>query len=368
MTEIQERDIFKGRNTPYIGLGLFSGITGGLAMVLESSFLLWTAGIFLGLGAIGYLVGKYKSIRLLSEGIQLKRGQLGFKRQIPFELIESIVIKREREDIGEELMTFDLDRIDDWKNYKYLTISYKNKTHQIPQNEFETKEFAAFARNLQRVYLDAKGSPLQKADKVYQKTLNYISDDRRLHSELQLSLQEAYRSVFKPFETLYKKETISELDNDAEVLFHSIKQGNVLVYFKKGEYLPNIKETSIISAESLIEAAKNNLEIVETRLASHYKVKEKLERLKNQLKSRERLKNVANKLDELQQKNINKSLTRTDVEMEAEVLEQIELLTENIHNTETLEKSLVLKEHIALFKENVHEEEIMLKALNKKLE
>lgn len=362
-------DTFKGRDTPYFGMAMIAAIIGGLGFLTGLSFLYWPGGLFLGGGALGYLLSKYKKVKFLPEGIHFSRGQLGIKKMLPFETIEAIHLKREREDSGQELMTLDLDSVEDWKTRKYISITVSNKKSpvSVSHNEFATPEFERMVRSLQLAYLEAKGSPLQKANRVYQKTLNYIHDDRRMLSELQLSLQDAYRSVFRPFETLYKKETVEELDRDSEVLFHTIKQGNVLVYFKKGAYLSNIKQTSVDSAKNLISAAENNLEIVKTRLASHQEIKQKLERVRSQLKSRERLNNVANKLDKLQQQNINKSLEREDVEHEAEVLEQIELLTENIHNTETLEKSLVLKEHIELFRENVQGEEIMLKELNKKL-
>ena len=57
-----------------------------------------------------------------------------------------------------------------------------------------------------------------------------------------------------------------------------------------------------------------------------------------------------------------------DVSYEAEVIEQFEKLTENIHQAETLEKSLLLKEHFNIFKEDTEGDDgQLLKELNQKL-
>ena len=69
----------------------------------------------------------------------------------------------------------------------------------------------------------------------------------------------------------------------------------------------------------------------------------------------------------LSQKNIGKSLNTEDLAYEVDVLEQFEQLTENIHKTETLERSLELKSHIEAFKDVQEGDDILLKEINRKL-
>lgn len=363
-----EKDTFKGSNSAYWGLCLFAGVSALFGGLFDSTFFYTIGGLFLGGSSLGFLLGKYKRIQLLPDTIKIVRGQIGFNKNIPFDQIERISLKKEQEEVTHELISYDLSTVEDWKKIKSLEIQLRKKKVSIPQNEFEEDEFKSLIIQLQQAHLEANGSPLQKVTQMQQTTLRYLREDKRLLAELNQSLLEAYRSVFQAFETLYTKDTVQELAQDSEVLFHTIKQGNVLMYFKEGHYLENIKHASIDSAKALIEAAHTNIDIVTTRLASHQEIKQKLERVRNQYQSRERIQDVASKLDKLQQRNINKSLKQEDHEYDAEVLAQLQLLTENIHNTETLEKSLVLKEHINLFKESLPEEEEVLKELNQKLD
>ena len=365
--EVTIAENIKGVNTPYYGMGLISSILGGIGYGFESNFFFGCAGAIGVLGASLFLFGKFKNIKFLENGIVLRRGLIGWKQSFDFDKIERLQLIKERGQSGLDIISTDLQKIDNWKVYKYLTVQVKGKTVNISQNDFNELTFQQLAHSFQHYFLEANGSPSQKLERLQQKTEGYAEKDRKLRSEFEQSLYEACKSTFMPLETLYSSETIKELDQNPKVIFHTIKQGNVLVYFRSDQQLPQKKEKSVEVALSLIATIKENLNIVTSRLRSHEEVRQKLIRLGGQFRNRERLQYVANKVGQLQEKNMGHATQLPDLAFETEVIEQYEQLTEHIHNTETLEKSMELKEHLNLFKEINLEESQLLKEINKKL-
>jgi len=359
---------FKGSDDPYLGLGLIGGVVGGLGFAFSSTVIWGISGAIMAFTLGMYLFGKSKKVKMLENGIELRVGQIGRKKWVDFQKVVNVKISKERNDKGLNLIGFDLTLVDNWELYKYISLEIEGE--KVPMyfsdSDFSKNDFPALIRSIQHFFLEAKGTPLQKLESLKVKTANYVEHDKKLWSELQQSLYEACKSVYQPLETLYSRQSIDELDANPEILFHTIKQGNVLVYFQEDKVLHGVKETDAASVRNLIAAAKENIEIVDARLQSHQEVLSKLKRLSAQMRSRERLRNVASKIDELQQKNIGTSINYEDLAYEAEVIAQFEQLTEHIHSTETLEKSLILKTHIELFKDK-DEESSTLKEINQKL-
>lgn len=355
----------QGSGKAYLVLGAVGAII--LALGWESEIAFFIGATIIGLGAVSDLFTNFKRVEISENGIGVKRGRLGFKSNYRFENISSISLREERNGNGIALLEKNINTVSDWKKYKFLELEYSGKRKLIPIINYDSEELKRFVGTVQNYFVEANGSSSQKLEKVRSKTIQYLEKDRKLWSDLQTSLYEACKSIYKAHETLYSKTQVEEFDKDKSVIYHSIKQGNVLVYFKKDHFLPEIKPADASMASDLVLTAKENLEVVNSRINSHDALLNKLDRLSIQIRSREKLQQVAEKIDNLQQRNL-KSQTRPDMKMEAEVIEQFELLTENISHTQTLEKSILLKENLIAFREMEEGEEMLLKELNQKLE
>ncbi|MFT5617601.1 MAG: hypothetical protein ACI85I_000825 [Arenicella sp.] len=367
MEENQIQPVIKGSNTPYLGIGILGSLIGTVGWMVEWEVMYLIGGTVICLGAGMQLLARFKKVSISEEGIEIRRGQLGFKQQMNFADIGAVYLQEERGKNGLFLMEKPLNTIHDWKKIRYLEIEVKGKKKYIPASDFEDEAFKELARSVQHHLIETNGSSSQKLGKVRLKTIRYLENDRKLCSDLRTSVYEACKSIYKSNETLYTKQQVEAFEQDKSIVYHSIKQGNVLIYFQKHQFLPEIKRENVEMAADLVVTAKENLEVVNSRIASHEELLKKLDKLAIQVRSREKLQEVAEKIGSLQERNL-KSQTRPDIKLEAEVIEQFELLTENINHTQTLEKSILLKENLNAFREMEEGEERLLKELNKKLE
>ncbi len=366
LEENQIRPVIKGSNSPYFGMGILGGLIGGVGWMVEWETMCWVGLGVIGLGLGMQLFSRFKRLELSESGIEVRRGQFGFKQRMDFDNIGTVFLQEERGKGGFSLMEKSLNTIHDWKKIKYVEIEFKGKKKYIPANDFNEDEFKNLARSIQYYLVEVNGSLSQKLERVRLKTNNYLEHDRKLWSDLRTSLYEACKSIYQANETLYTKQQVEEFEQDDSVVYHSIKQGNVLIYFQKDKFLPEIKREDVAMAADLVVTAKENLEVVNSRIASHEELLKRLDKLSVQIRSREKLQEVAEKIGSLQERNVS-SQNRADVRNETEVIEQFELLTENINHAKTLEKSILLKENLSVFREMEEGEEILLKELNKKL-
>lgn len=362
------RTTFSGSLSAYWGLSMFTGIAGGIAYGFDSVIMTVITGLFAAGTTYGFLFSRFRKVVLADEKLVAARGLFNNKRVIDLNQVALTVSKETGGDGGTSLMKVDLEDVSDWEEYQHLQLRSTNDNKvilEISRSDFDNEEFIALVKGVKRYTIEYCGTPLEKASHTYQQTELYLEKDKRLKKELLDTLNEAFMSVYEPFETLLSKAILEDLQKDQEVIFQAIKQGNVLVYYRKHKFKDGVSSHSIQVAENLIAATRENLEVVETRLSSHNEVKNRLQGIVNQLRSEQQLSDVASKLDRLQQQNTENPINREDVAHDAEIITQIQELTERINQTETVEKSLVLKEHIKLVNQK---DKHGLKDLNKRLD
>jgi hypothetical protein len=96
--------------------------------------------------------------------------------------------------------------------------------------------------------------------------------------------------------------------------------------------------------------------LVETRIEYYSKIEEKLKDIKFQEESRRKLQNITKDLENLQNKNTQNSLSN-DIAFAKQSgdegnIDELEDLTQAVHNLEDLEKAIELNEHISFFTNN----------------
>ncbi len=345
---------YQGSNAAYWGLAAFTGIGAGLAYFFDSTVIAVIGGIFGLIMLNGLLFSRFRKVMLGNEHILVKRGLLKGSSSIDLNSIEKIALGKENDKPGENILEIDLDKVQDWANLKYIQLWRKGASKpllSIDSTDFESEEFERMCKGLKQYYVESAGTPLQRAKVALAQTKKYLHTDKELRKDLIDTLNSTYVSVYKPFKTLLSKGIIESLKAEKGILYQAIQQGNVLMYFKEGEYREGIVEGSadLRMARKLIEATESNLDMVQARVDSHENVKQRLERTIGILEQKKSLTDMTKKLDALQQQNFNVDIDRKDVALEAEIIEQLQQLTEAIQRNESLDKSIELREQARLF-------------------
>lgn len=346
--------VFKGSRTAYIGIAIIASVLGSLGYALDMSVFYGLTGIAAAIGAYGSLFDRVSAVITHGDALQVLRGDLQRSMSIPLNSIKSMTLSvtKNKPEPANAILDMNLDEVKFWEDFKYLVIEFAHgkKRFSIALNDFTESDFIAMVKGVKEQYLEEGATPAQKAQRVLQQTNKYIANDKHLRNELKTSLVAAYTAIYKPQETLLSKQVMQEMEEEPGVLFYTVKQGNVLLYFHKDKPRHDIDPGNIPIAQGLIETGHHNLEIVENRLASHEQVKERLERMVVRFEQQQSLDQVASKLNKLQQQNIETAVFKKDVSFEAEVVEQLHQLSQEIYSAQTLEQSQALIEHVKQLK------------------
>ncbi|WP_448519674.1 hypothetical protein [Rhodoflexus sp.] len=186
---------------------------------------------------------------------------------------------------------------------------------------------------------------------IMQENQEYLQADIALKAQLEQAQQKAY-------EMLYVKR--DEFDRLRMVGKTTLAQftgaDKKTIYFFKDDYKAGLEADEIEAGENLIQSAKENLALVNSRIESYQKVAQELQRLAAKEIKRQQLNRLAEDLKELQEQNTARSIEQQSLsnlhlpDADLSVLQELAKINEQIAGADTLEKTLLLKEHIALFK------------------
>ncbi len=242
------------------------------------------------------------------------------------------------------------------------------RSHYFPMGEFskflnllqktyqnEEKKFVSVKKNEVSPYSNPFLNPApitnenDETSRVTQENLQYMQEDLQLKREFVQNMFDAYISIYRQRDDL----DLARIRN-ARVIYHHLRADGRNVYFLADDYLPNLAEDNIEIGKNLIEAAHNNIQLIELRLKYRRKLAEELEKLRFQEANRRRLRDLADKLKNLQEKNAGKSLDQSlnpTENIDSRVIMEIEAISQKVRNTEDLHNAIMLKEYIALFRD-----------------
>lgn len=185
--------------------------------------------------------------------------------------------------------------------------------------------------------------------RIVQENLQYMQEDLQLKREFLQNMFDAYVSIYRQRDDL----DLARIRN-AQVIYHHLQADGRNIYFLANDYLPNLAEDNIEIGKNLIAAAHDNIQLIELRLKYRRKLAEELEKLRFQEANRRRLRELADRLKNLQEKNAGKSLDQSlnpTENIDSRVILEIEAISQKVRNTEDLHNAIMLKEYIALFKD-----------------
>lgn len=317
--------------------------------------------------------GQLKSILLTTEYLELRTGLEERPQRIYLSEIKRVsLIEKEnryhtKNQSNSESTTVLIDekKAKDYDAEAKCTIStVGGKKYEIKSAYFPEGEFGEFLEKLQKAYHERSASfqinsstystleeASQTADRIEQvmyANIRRLQEDLVLKKDFEKNMIEAYRSIYRV------RDAFDVSKSNAKIIYEFKNIDYSTSYILENDYLPELDEEGIEFGKNLIEAAKENLILVEQRITFYRRIDKELEKIKLQQQSRRKLQAVAQNLKDLQYKNttkmIDQSFSNNAEDIEAKVLNELEELSQKVRNIDDLDDSIILRQHIALFK------------------
>lgn len=248
-----------------------------------------------------------------------------------------------------------------------LEILDRNKSYQIDSQWFEQIKFVEFLRIFQKKYVEESMTFAEKVQAIHAKCDQNMIKDQQLEKDLIDNLAKVYPTVYQPFSIDKKSRDTQEILKNPNIIFSHLSKENYYYYYLRNNFKREASRENIAIVENLLESTQKNLKIVKMRMESYKNVQQKLAQLKKEQQQKEQLKQAANRLSSLQAQNLQQNTQNTDLEFDSEVLGQLDELTSQISQIDTLEKSLFLNENLSIFSQNLDSDDEILKEINRKL-
>jgi len=247
-----------------------------------------------------------------------------------------------------------------------IFIKNNEKEISLEQNILSPSDWKDFLLTFQTVFTELTLSFEEKIDQVYQKCGSFIQKDLQIESELLQNMGEIYESVYQAYFLDKKSKHKDEILQNPNVVF-TYQRNGFEYYFLRNNFKGGVSKENIQIVENLERTAQENLLLVRNRMESYKNIQQKLLALKKEHTQKMKLRAVAEKLGNLQERNMQQGFNRQDLDFDTEVLGQLDILTENISGINTVEKSEILKIHIGSFREVFENDDRILKEINQKL-
>ncbi len=238
------------------------------------------------------------------------------------------------------------------------------KKYEVKSAYFPEGEFGEFLEKLQKAYhehsfsfqvntstsssLEEASQTSERIEQVMYANIKRLQEDLLLKKDFEKNMIEAYKSIYRVRDAFDISKTNAKIIYEFKNIDYSTS------YILEDDYLPELDKEGIEFGKNLIEAAKENLILVEQRITFYRRIDKELEKIKLQQQSRRKLQAVAQNLKDLQHKNttkiIEQSFYNNAEDIETKVLNELEELSQKVRNIDDLDDSIVLRQHIALFK------------------
>lgn len=248
-----------------------------------------------------------------------------------------------------------------------LKLTYENQEYIIQSKYYNYNQFIEFLKIIQQAWLESHRTFEEKLDVIYDKCVQHIRHDRRLETKFQQKLNEIYNSVYQVYQIDKKEPIYKQILKHPDTVFYYLNRYNYYYYYRRNHYKPNTDTESIEAGENMIRTVLLNLKITRSRISSYQKIQKDIQHRKTDYRNKKRLAELAQDLESLQEQNMQQGFKKQELDYDTEIIEQLDLLTNNIGEITTEEKSELLQAHIISFTEITENDEDLLKDLNQKL-
>jgi hypothetical protein len=335
------RTAFPGRGFPYRAMA-WAGAALGLLGALADASLLYALGGMAGAGAAyGLLWAGIREVRLHEGELWVFRGLRAKPLRYPLANASLLSLH--------ESTTQPLPLLHDPPHTRALLVQSPARPKlSLPASAFRKDDFQFLLRAVDAHYHRHVAPFPERVRFMLRLTAEELEADRRLASMLEETRREVFHAVYRPFEVPFSKRKQAELEADGEVLFHSVQRGNLLVYYCQGHWREEASPRAREMALALDDAARRQQEAVDAQLAAHREAKSTLEKMVAQLEREAKLAGAAAKIEQLHQAQSGRN--RPDTAFEAEVLQQLMGLTEDLRHADVLDQARQLEAQLDLLR------------------
>lgn len=342
----------KAGNEVYWGLAMFSAGLGLLGYFFETQFV---KNIFYGLTAllggasvIDMAFYQKKYTHFIANNIEILRGLVGRKEIISMNMVKKFDLFGDNNHHLGEIKTFDFENNTNVIKKLKLTLQ-DHREIDFNSYDYNNNTFLDFIKAFQQKHIEISSTQAEKLQFSATQCDNLIKQDKKLVMDLTEAMQEAYKSVYETH-IMYvqeeEKEFAREQIKNLEAVYFYSYDNKTYYYFIKDNYLPSSEPEDVAMAQNLIETSLTNLALVENRIQAYKQVQQKMSKIIEKQLQRTKLQNVADKLSNLQQKNISNNGHQDEIHFDAEVFEQYSNMINQIQQVETAEQAEFLKEYI----------------------
>ncbi|WP_146201603.1 hypothetical protein [Sediminitomix flava] len=245
-----------------------------------------------------------------------------------------------------------------------LTLYSKLNTRiDIKAYEYEADDFIFFLKEFKLSFSEATATIQEKVKKITSQTEKLILSDKVLIRDLERNLQDIHLSIYRKHLSIFRKDAYSE-----GVIYQRQQEDGRFLYCMNEEFLEGVTEDMIEAAKNLILSTKENIKVVKSRIVTYEQILAKMRVIKSTHEQRQKLQKATEKLNLLQKRNINRKQDLEMLESSSEFLHQLEQLTENISNIDTLQESELIRNEMNLWQHNDLTNPDLLKEINNILE
>ncbi|TAD96093.1 MAG: hypothetical protein EAZ97_14560 [Bacteroidetes bacterium] len=311
----------------------------------------------LGIVGIEDLIFSARKLEITGKELWVYKGLNNSLQKYSLEDVEFIGMGKDEQDARKsKILDLDLDSPLANDQWKVVVIDFKGgKKLKLNDYRYKGTQYKPFIKKFKDTCMElgvASGST-DKIQKIRLQNSFYIKKDQALIRNLNENLAEVYASIYKSRDMNTANLSIESILKDASIIFaHKVSDLRVL-YFQKDDFLEDVEQANIETAERLIRNASENMLVVKERLKNYLKIQSELDKLQKKQEQRSRLERAAQKLDRLQEQNFKGDYLRTDTQHETEIIKQLALLNDVISEAESMDQVTLLEQKIELFKQQM---------------
>ncbi len=351
--EHNDNQILRANNDVYYGLAIFAAFFGLFGYIIDTpsieKALFAITGLITAGGLIDMIGFQKRKVELLQNELHIYKGW--FNRHLVVDVLATEQIRC----IDEEDKEYSFLEGTDFSEKKIKKIIFKispEKSVELNQYDYNSERFNRFAVTLQKKIKDLRATEQEKLSFSLENCDKLIAQDKLLVKQLTENLQQTYTSVYVQHKILVEpeeKERIKEQLKTENIVYYYTNDYKTYYYFEQNDFLPDTDEADQATAQALIETALQNIQIANQRIQAYRQLQEKMLRVIEQYQHREQLKQVANNLSLLQEKNIEKHQQVDAIDYDATVFGELQHLMNALQQADTADQAEILRQYIIEF-------------------
>jgi len=239
--------------------------------------------------------------------------------------------------------------------FERVILTTDEREYTLKSKFFRKANFKKFIEILAEVWSASVQGFEDKVTNLRQKCIGNLRRDKKLEREFHLKLVQICESVYQAFHVPIASSEIEKIAVNPDTIFYYKIDKRFYRYYRRSATKLDADSKNIQTAEDMTETVLTNLRATSERIQSYQKVLENLKKKRHQQRNRQKLANLIDDLETLQEQNSNRAFLTQTLDGEDEILTELdELISED---EDLIEKAKILKSHAESFEEVLKSQE-----------